>query len=58
MPEDRETHDITGLLDRWRLGDAEAACERIRNVLRALDRALDGAGDANLINMHRFQQYP
>jgi cysteinyl-tRNA synthetase len=30
-----------------RLGDAEAACERIRNVLRALDRALDGAGDAN-----------
>ena len=30
-----------------RLHDAEAACERIRNVLRALDRALDSAGDAN-----------
>jgi RNA polymerase sigma factor (TIGR02999 family) len=25
IPEDRETHEITGLLDRWRLGDAEAA---------------------------------
>ena len=25
MQEDRETHDITGLLDRWRLGDMEAA---------------------------------
>jgi RNA polymerase sigma-70 factor, ECF subfamily len=25
MREDRETHEITGLLQRWRLGDAEAA---------------------------------
>ena len=25
LPEDRGTHDITGLLGRWRLGDAEAA---------------------------------
>jgi len=30
-----------------RLRDAEAACERIRNAVRALDRALDAPGDTN-----------
>jgi cysteinyl-tRNA synthetase len=30
-----------------RLHDAEAACRRIRNAVRALDRALDEPGDAN-----------
>ncbi len=30
-----------------RLGDAEAACDRIRNALRALDRALESPGDAH-----------
>jgi len=36
-----------------RLGDAEAACERIRNAVRALDRALEGAGDANDTDLAR-----
>ncbi len=30
-----------------RMGDAEAACDRIRNALRALDRALESPGDTH-----------
>lgn len=37
-PEDRETHDITGLLDRWRLGDAEAANQLMDLVYGDLHR--------------------
>ena len=32
MQEDRETHDITGLLDRWRSGDVEAANQLMEMV--------------------------
>ena len=38
MPEDREPHDITGLLDRWRLGDAEAANQLMDLVYGDLHR--------------------
>src|SRR3954471_2976115 len=38
MPEDRETRDITGLLDRWRLGDAEAANQLMELVYGDLHR--------------------
>ena len=38
MPEDRETRDITGLLDRWRLGDAEAANQLMELVYSDLHR--------------------
>jgi cysteinyl-tRNA synthetase len=34
-----------------RLHDAEAACRRIRNAVRALDRALDEPGDANDVTL-------
>ncbi len=38
MPEDREPHDITGLLDRWRRGDAEAANQLMELVYSDLHR--------------------
>ena len=38
MQEDRETHDITGLLDRWRLGDMEAANELMELTYGELHR--------------------
>jgi RNA polymerase sigma factor (TIGR02999 family) len=38
MQEDRETHDITGLLDRWRLGDAQAANQLMELVYGDLHR--------------------
>jgi RNA polymerase sigma factor (TIGR02999 family) len=38
MQEDRETHDITGLLHRWRLGDVEAANQLIELVYGDLHR--------------------
>ena len=36
-----------------RLKDAEAACARIRNVVRSLDRALENPGDANDADLAR-----
>ena len=38
MREDRETHEITGLLQRWRLGDAEAADRLMELVYDDLHR--------------------
>ena len=38
MKEDRETPDITGLLDRWRLGDVEAANQLVEMVYGDLHR--------------------
>ena len=38
MREDRETHDITGLLDRWRSGDLEAANQLMEVVYSDLHR--------------------
>ncbi len=38
MQEDRETHDITGLLGRWRLGDVEAANQLMELVYSDLHR--------------------
>jgi RNA polymerase sigma-70 factor (ECF subfamily) len=38
IPEDRETHDITGLLDRWRRGDVEAANRLMELVYGDLHR--------------------
>jgi RNA polymerase sigma factor (TIGR02999 family) len=38
MQEDRETHDITDLLDRWRLGDAQAANQLMELVYGDLHR--------------------
>lgn len=38
MPEDREPHDITGLLDRWRLGDPQAANQLMELVYGDLHR--------------------
>ncbi len=38
MQEDRETHDITGLLHRWRLGDVEAADQLVELVYADLHR--------------------
>ena len=35
---DRETHDITGLLNRWRLGDVEAANQLVEMVYGDLHR--------------------
>ncbi|HEY4365116.1 MAG TPA: sigma-70 family RNA polymerase sigma factor [Bryobacteraceae bacterium] len=38
MQEDRDTHEITGLLDRWRLGDAQAANQLMELVYGDLHR--------------------
>jgi len=38
VPDDRERDDITGLLDRWRLGDAEAANRLMELVYGELHR--------------------
>jgi RNA polymerase sigma factor (TIGR02999 family) len=38
MQEDRDTHRITGLLSRWRLGDVEAANQLMELVYRDLHR--------------------
>jgi RNA polymerase sigma factor (TIGR02999 family) len=38
MQEDRETHDITALLDRWRVGDAQAANQLMELVYGDLHR--------------------
>ncbi len=38
MPEDREPEDITGLLDRWRLGDPDAANQLMELVYGDLHR--------------------
>lgn len=38
IPKDRETHNITGLLDRWRLGDAEAGNRLMELVYGELHR--------------------
>ena len=38
MPDDRETHDITGLLNRWSLGDVEASNQLMELVYGDLHR--------------------
>jgi RNA polymerase sigma factor (TIGR02999 family) len=38
MPDDRQEHDITGLLHRWRLGDVEAANQLMELVYGDLHR--------------------
>ena len=38
MQEDRETHEVTGLLDRWRLGDRDAANQLMELVYADLHR--------------------
>ena len=38
MQDDRETHEITGLLDRWRLGDRDAANELMELAYADLHR--------------------
>ena len=38
IPEDRGTHDITALLDRWRLGEVEAANRLMELVYGELHR--------------------
>ena len=38
IPKDRDTHNITGLLDRWRLGDAEAGNRLMELVYGELHR--------------------
>jgi RNA polymerase sigma factor (TIGR02999 family) len=38
MQEDRDTHEITGLLGRWRLGDPQAANQLMEFVYRDLHR--------------------